>query len=109
MRAAIKSLVISTVVVVGYMVILGGIACIAVPLLGAYRASGVIEALSTPLSLPMVVLQVFFGGADVLVHGKMQMVKITLLLGWFVTLNSVLYYIPIRMFLNWRESRAKYL
>ena len=105
MKPILKALTISTVVVVGYpIVVFAVLVPFAVVELSPYQARVALNALWMPLELPTFIMCSLYP-SEHLVYGRTPIEQTLLVLGWFVTFNTVLYYTPIRLFLQWRERK----
>ena len=58
-----------------------------------------------PLDLPALIMRSFYPNA--LNVMRYQVDLIILMLGWFIAFNAILYYVPIRLVLEWREGKQK--
>ena len=107
MKPVLKSLVISTVVVVGYPIVVFAIICpFAGVLLSPLRADALLNYLWMPLDLPGFTMRSLHPSEHVSL-GRVPIEHTLLVLSWFIAFNAVIYYIPIRMFVEWREQKSR--
>ena len=105
MRPEIRALIASTVIVVVYPIVVLVITWPLGVLWGGQYASEVSRALIMPLDLPALIMRSFYPNA---LNGlRYQIDLIILILGSFIAFNAILYYVPIRLVLEWRESKQK--
>jgi len=108
MKQVLKSLTISTAIVVGYpIVVFAVLAPFAGLWLTPYQTRLALDALYMPLALPTFIVRSFWP-AESITHGRIPIEQTILMLGWFIAFNSVLYYVPIRLILQWREQKTRF-
>ncbi len=105
MKPILKSLLISTVIVVGYPFVVLGVAGPLAFLWGAPYSNSVSNSLLMPLGLPTFIMHSLYPSAHL--FGRMPIELSILLLGWFIAFNVVIYCIPIRMLVEWRERKSR--
>jgi hypothetical protein len=107
MKPILRSLTISTTVVVGYpIVVFAVLVSFAAFGLRPYQANAAFDTLLMPLNLPGFIMRTLYP-SEHLIYGRMPIEQMVLVLGWFIAFNIVLYYIPIRLFLGWRDKARK--
>ena len=97
----------STTVVVGYALFLL-LLLLSFSYLGlmGHRVRAVFELLFMPLALPDLILR-FLWPPGALAPSRMPIEHVILLVGWFFAFNIVVYYIPVRWFLERHNERTK--
>ncbi|MEQ1764384.1 MAG: hypothetical protein ABL984_14740 [Pyrinomonadaceae bacterium] len=106
MKPILRSLTISGVIVVVYPIVVLAVVWPLGVLWGGPYANTVANALLMPLDLPGFIMRSLFS-SEHFTYGRMPIEQSILMLGWFIAFNVVLYYIPIRLFIRWRDQARK--
>ena len=97
----------STAVVVGYVLCL---LLLLLPLsylgLMGHWVRSIFDPLFMPLALPALVLSLLLP-PGALAPRRLPIEQVILLVSWFFAFNIVIYYIPVRWFLEWQNGRTK--
>ena len=105
MRPILRAITISTVIVVVYPFVVTAFGMSLHLLVGWPFASTAYKALMMPLELPVFVMRLLNGSRDL--GGRMPIEVVLLMLGWFIASNAAIYYLPVRLCLEWRERNQK--
>ena len=105
MRPILRALTISTVIVVVYPFVVTAFGMSLHLLFGWPFASTAYQALMMPLELPVFVMRLVNGSRDL--GGRMPIEVLLLVIGWYFASTAAIYYVPVRLFLQWREGYQK--
>ena len=102
MRPILRALTISTVIVVVYPFVVTTLGMSFHLLFGWPSGSTAYKALMMPLELPVFAMRLINGSRDL--GGRMPIEVLVLMLGWFIASNAAIYYLPVRLFLQWHDN-----
>lgn len=101
MNPVLKSLLISTVLVIAYPIAVLVVLTVLGILSGGASKGQALEALMMPMSLPRFVMRSLHP------FGAIPSRPVMFLLVWVIAFNATLYYVPVRLFLEWREQKIR--
>jgi hypothetical protein len=105
MKPIPRALVISTIVVVVYPIVVLAVVLPLVVLWSGRFVTAVSNALMMPLDLPSFIMRSIH--PSTYLDGRFRIELTIMLLCWYIVFNLVLYYVPIRLFLQWREQKIR--
>lgn len=105
MKPILRSVVASTVLVIAYPIALIIILTPFGILFGQPAFGSAMDVLMIPMALPVQIMEPLFSLAAP--GGRMPIELTIFLLTWFVAFNATLYYVPVRLFLEWQEQRIR--
>ena len=105
MRPILRALTISTVIVVVYPFVVTTLGMSFHLLFGWPSGSTAYKALMMPLELPVFVMRLLNESQDL--GGRMPIEVLLLVFAWYFASNAAIYYLAVRLFLEWREGRQK--
>lgn len=106
MRPEIRALIASTIIVVGYPIVVLIVFTPIGVLMGGRSANPLLDALWMPLDFPGFVMRCLHP-SELVGLGRVPIELMLSVLGWFFAFNTVLYYLPVRLFLQWRDGKQK--
>jgi hypothetical protein len=105
MRPILRAITISTVIVVVYPFVVVALVWPLAALWGGPFGNTAYKALMMPLELPVFVMRLLNGSRDL--GGRMPIEVLLLVFGWYFASNAAIYYLPVRLFLQWSEGRQR--
>ncbi|HQU93529.1 MAG TPA: hypothetical protein PLK77_14585 [Pyrinomonadaceae bacterium] len=101
MRPILKSLIISTTIVVGYPIVVMVVLAPFGILWGGPYIDRALSALMIPMGLPLFIMDSLYPS------GLLPRTPVLFVLVWFIAFNATLYYVPVRLLLEWRERKTR--